>query len=59
MYGEDPEKTIIGLNIGAGYTFNEKFNVSFKLQQGGEFGEINNEDENKNLTLQLSAGVYF
>jgi hypothetical protein len=59
LYDEDPEKTIIGLNIGVGYTFNEKFNVSFKLQQGGELGEIGNEDENKNLILQLSAGVYF
>jgi len=59
MFDEDPEGTIIGLNIGVGYTFNEKFNISFKLQKTGEFGEIADEDENKNLTLQFSAGVYF
>jgi hypothetical protein len=59
MFDEDPEGTILGFNIGVGYTFNEKFNISFKLQKGGEFGEIADEDENKNLTLQFSAGVYF
>jgi len=59
MWGEDPEGMITGFQIGVGYTFNEKFNVSFKLQKTGEFGEMNNDDENKNLTLQLSTGLYF
>ena len=59
MFNEDPEGTIIGFNIGVGYAFNEKFNISFKLQKTGEFGEIADEDENKNLTLQLSTGLYF
>ena len=59
MWGEDPEDFLTGFQIGVGYTFNEKFNISFKLQKTGEFGEINNEDENKNLTLQLSTGLYF
>ena len=58
-WGEDPENMLTGFQIGVGYTFNEKFNISFKLQKTGEFGEINDEDENKNLTLQLSTGVYF
>jgi len=62
-WGEDPEETLTGLQIGVGYTFNETFNISFKLQKTGEFGEIywGNEggDENKNLTLQVSTGLYF
>lgn len=59
MWGEDPENTLTGFQFGVGYTFNEKFNISFKLQKTGEFGEIQDEDENKNLTLQLSTGLYF
>ena len=59
LFDEDPEGTVVGFQCGVGYTFNEKFNISFKLQQGGELGEINDEDENKNLTLQLSTGLYF
>jgi hypothetical protein len=59
FFDEDPEGTVVGFQCGVGYTFNEKFNISFKLQQGGELGEINDEDENKNLTLQLSTGLYF
>ena len=59
MWGEDPEDFLTGFQLGVGYTFNEKFNISFKLQKTGEFGEINDEDENKNLTLQLSTGLYF
>lgn len=58
-FGEDPEGTVMGLQFGIGYTFNEKFNISLKLQQGGEFGEISDEDENKNRTLQLSTALYF
>ena len=64
MFDEDPEGFLTGFQIGVGYTFNEKFNISFKLQQTGSFGEIKDEDgkgqdENKNLTLQLSTGLYF
>ena len=59
LFDEDPEGTVVGFQCGVGYTFNEKFNISFKLQQGGELGEIDDEDENKNLTLQLSTGLYF
>ena len=59
LFDEDPESLLTGFQIGVGYTFNEKFNISFKLQKTGEFGEINDDDENKNLTLQLSTGVYF
>ena len=59
MWGEDPEDFLTGFQLGVGYTFNEKFNISFKLQKTGEFGEIDDEDENKNLTLQLSTGLYF
>tara|TARA_Y100000588_G_C13490958_1_gene600969 strand:- start:204 stop:347 length:144 start_codon:yes stop_codon:yes gene_type:complete len=35
--------------------------VSFSLlaQKTGPFGEIDDEDENENLTLQLSTGFYF
>ena len=58
-WGDDPEGTVMGFQFGVGYTFNEKFNISFKLQKTGEFGEIDDEDENKNLTLQLSTGLYF
>jgi hypothetical protein len=58
-WSEDPEDFLTGFQIGVGYTFNEKFNISFKLQKTGEFGEIADEDENKNLTLQLSTGLYF
>ena len=59
MWGEDPEDFLTGFQLGVGYTFNDKFNISFKLQKTGEFGEIDDEDENKNLTLQLSTGLYF
>jgi hypothetical protein len=59
LWDEDPEGTILGFNIGVGYTFNEKFNISFKLQKTGNFGEIVDENDNQNLTLQFSAGVYF
>ena len=59
MWGEDPEDFLTGFQLGVGYTFNEKFNISFKLQKTGEFGEIGDKDENKNLTLQLSTGLYF
>ena len=59
LFDEDPESMLTGLQIGVGYTFNEKFNISFKLQKTGNFGEINNDDDNQNLTLQLSTGLYF
>jgi hypothetical protein len=59
MWGEDPEDFLTGFQLAVGYTFNDKFNISFKLQKTGEFGEIDDEDENKNLTLQLSTGLYF
>ena len=59
LWDEDPKSTLTGFQIGVGYTFNEKFSISFKLQKTGEFGEIADEDENKNLTLQLSTGLYF
>ena len=58
-FGDDPEGTLMGLQFGVGYTFNEKFNISFKLQKTGNFGEIENKDDNQNLTLQLSTGLYF
>ena len=59
LFGDDPEGRNIGYHFGVGYHFNEKISVSFKMQQGGEFGEIGGDDENKNLTLQLSTSVYF
>ena len=58
-FGDDPEGILLGLQFGVGYTFNEKFNISFKLQKTGNFGEIENKDDNQNLTLQLSTGLYF
>ena len=59
-FGDDPEGTLMGLQFGVGYTFNEKFNISFKLQKTGNFGEIETfGDDNQNLTLQLSTGLYF
>ncbi len=58
MFGEDPEGRVMGYHLGVGYHFNEKFSVSFKLQQGGEFGEIAGDDENKNMTLQFSTGIF-
>jgi len=58
-WDDDPKGTLTGFHIGVGYTFNEKFNVSFKLQKTGNFGEINDDNDNQNLTLQLSTGVYF
>ena len=59
LWDEDPEGFLTGLQLGVGYTFNEKFNISFKVQKTGNFGEIDDEDDNQNLTLQLSTGLYF
>ena len=59
LFDEDPEGFLTGLQLGVGYTFNEKFNISFKVQKTGNFGEIDDEDDNQNLTLQLSTGLYF
>jgi len=59
LFDDDPRGFLTGLQLGIGYTFNEKFNVSFKVQKTGNFGEIDDEDDNQNLTLQLSTGLYF
>jgi hypothetical protein len=59
LFDDDPRGFLTGLQLGVGYTFNEKFNVSFKVQKTGNFGEIDDEDDNQNLTLQLSTGLYF
>ena len=58
-YGDDPEETLTGFQAAVGYTFNEKFTISFKIQKTSNFGEINDDDDNQNLTLQLSTGISF
>lgn len=58
-FDDDPKGFLTGMQIGVGYTFNEKFNVAVKVQKTGNFGEINDDDDNQNLTLQLSTGLYF
>ena len=45
LWDEDPEGFLTGLQLGVGYTFNEKFNVSFKVQKTGNFGEINDDND--------------
>lgn len=57
-WGEDPEGTLMGFMFGIGYDTGS-FNIAFKLNKTGNFGELNNEDDNQNLTLQLSTGIYF
>ena len=58
-WDDDPKGFLTGLQLGVGYTFNEKFNISVKVQKTGNFGEINDDNDNQNLTLQLSTGLYF
>jgi hypothetical protein len=59
VWNQDPEKTLTGLQAAVGYTFNEKFTISFKVQKTSNFGAINSNDDNQNLTLQLSTGISF
>lgn len=58
-FDEDPEETLNGMHVGVGYTFNEKFTLLLNIQKTGEFGDIGNDDENENLTFQLSTGISF
>ena len=51
----DPEKTIIGAQLVLGYNIS-KYNLSLKINKTGDFGEIYNNDDNQNLTLQLCVG---
>ena len=56
---DDPNSTLTGFQLGVGYS-NDRFNVAFKLNRNSNFGDMDGYgDDNKNLTLQLSTGVYF
>ena len=59
VFGDDPEEAIAGLFLGVGFAINEQFNINLQVQQSSNFGEINNDDDNKNLTVQLSTGINF
>ena len=58
-FGDDPEESTTGLFLGLGFTINEKFNINLKVQKTSNFGEINNDNDNQNLTVQLSTGINF
>jgi hypothetical protein len=59
MWDEDPEERLTGFQAAVGYTFNEKFTISFKIQKTSNFGDNDYGDDNQNLTLQLSTGFSF
>lgn len=58
FWGEDPEGTLTGFMFGIGYS-TDTYNIAFKLNKTSNFGELGNEDDNQNMTLQLSTGIYF
>jgi hypothetical protein len=57
-FGEDPEEQLNGYQIGLGYS-KDNYNISFKLNKNSNFGEMDYGDDNHNLTLQISTGIYF
>jgi len=58
-FGDDPEESTTGIFLGVGFTINEKFNINLKVQKTSNFGEIDDENDNQNLTVQLSTGINF
>ena len=65
-FDEEPNSVLTGYQIGVGYTFNQRLFIGAKMQQTSSFGEMNDVitgsyndyEENKNLTYQVSIGVY-
>ena len=65
-FEEEPNSVLTGYQIGVGYTFNQRLFIGAKMQQTSSFGEMNDVitgsyndyEENKNLTYQVSIGVY-
>ena len=53
----DPGKTIIGAQLVIGCNI-AKYNLSFKINKTGSFGEIDGNDGNQHLTLQLCVGYH-
>jgi len=55
---DDLEKRLMGYQIGIGFT-NGQYDVSFKINNNSDFGEIYGDDDDSNITFQFSTGVTF
>lgn len=55
---DDLEERLMGYQIGIGF-INDKYDFSLKINKNSDFGEINGDDDNSNITLQLSTGISF